>query len=91
MLKKYLKDNLIKRFIRVSFSSVVSLVLFVKKLKKNLCFCVNYRDLNVIIIKNRYSLSLIRETLNRLIKVKFFIKLDIITAFNKLRIIAKKK
>ena len=41
--------------------------------------------------KNRYSLSLIKEILNRLIKVKFFNKLDIITAFNKLRIIAKKK
>ena len=91
MLKKYLKDNLIKRFIRASFSLIVSFVLFVKKLKKDLRFCVNYRDLNVITVKNRYSLSLIREILNRLTKVKFFIKLDIITAFNKLRIIAKKK
>ena len=91
MLKKYLKDNLIKRFIRVSFSLIVSLVLFVKKSKEDLRFCVNYRDLNVITVKNRYSLPLIRKTLNRLIKVKFFIKLDIITIFNKLRIIARKK
>ena len=91
MLKKYLKNNLIKRFIRVSFSLIVSFVLFVKKSKEDLRFCVNYRDLNVITVKNRYSLSLIRKILNRLTKVKFFIKLDIITAFNKLRIIARKK
>ena len=91
MLKKYLKNNLIKRFIRASSLSIVSLVLFVKKLRKDLRFYVNYRDLNVIIIKNRYSLSLIKEILNRLIKVKFFIKLDIIVAFNKLRMIEKEK
>ncbi len=43
---------------------------------------MNYWDLNVIIIKNWYSLSLISETLNHLSQVKIFIKLDIIFAFN---------
>ena len=42
MLKKYLKNNLVKEFIRLSFFSVISLILFIKKLKKDLRFCVNY-------------------------------------------------
>ena len=59
MLKKYLDDNLIKEFIRLSKFSVVSFVLFARKLDDDLRLCVDYRALNVIIIKNRYSLSLI--------------------------------
>ena len=90
MLKKYLKNNLIKKFIRVSSSSTVSSILFIKKFDEKLRFCVNYRKFNVIIIKNRYLLSLIRKILNCLIKTKFYIKFDIIVAFNKFRIIKKK-
>lgn len=47
---------------------------------------MNYRVLNALTIKNRYSILLIRETLNRLYKIKYYIKLDIIAAFNKIRI-----
>lgn len=41
VLKKYLKDNLRKRFIRVSTSSVPSSVLFMKILVRGLRFCVD--------------------------------------------------
>jgi len=85
VLKKYLKNNLIKDFIQVSSFFAISSILFVKKLSEELRFCVNYRDLNVMTVKNRYSLSLIRETLDRLIKIKYYIKLDIIAVFNKLQ------
>ncbi len=61
-------------------------VLFIKKLKEKLHFCVNYWDLNAITVKNRYSLSLISETLNYLSQAKIFIKLNIISAFNWLQI-----
>jgi len=57
-------------------------ILFIKKLEEELCFCMNYQDLNTIIIKNQYSLSLISETLNHLSQVKIFIKFDIIFTFN---------
>jgi len=85
VLKKYLKNNLIKDFIQVSSFSAVSSILFVKKSSEELRFCVNYRGLNVMTVKNRYSLPLIRETLDRLTKIKYYIKLDIIAVFNKLR------
>jgi len=85
ILKKYLKNNLIKDFIQVSSSFTISLILFIKKSSEEFRFCVNYQDLNIITVKNRYSLSLIRETLNRLTKIKYYIKLDIIAIFDKLR------
>ncbi len=52
---------------------------------------MNYKGLNVITIKNKHSLSLIFKTLNRFNRVKIFIKLNIILAFNRLRIWEKDK
>ena len=85
ILQKYFKKNLNKRFIRFNFFEYSSFVLFVKKLEKELRFCIDYRKLNVIIKKNRYFMLLIQKTLNRLCNVKYFIKIDIITAFNRLK------
>ena len=85
-LRRYLDENLSKEFIRISRSQMTISILFVKKSKDELRFCVNYKDLNAIIVKNRYSLSLIFKTLNYLSRVKIFIKLNIISTFNRLRI-----
>jgi hypothetical protein len=85
-LRRYLNENLIKEFIKINRSHVVSSVMFVKKLKEELRFYINYRDLNAITIKNRYSLSLIVKILHQFIKIKIFIKIDIIVVFNMLRI-----
>jgi hypothetical protein len=82
--RRYLNENLIKEFIRINRSHVVSSVIFVKKSEEELCFYVNYRALNAITIKNRYSLLLIVEILHRLIKIKIFIKINIIVVFNML-------
>ena len=49
-------------------------------------FNIDYRDFNAIIIKNRYFLFLISETLNRLNRAQIFIKFNIIAVFNRLRI-----
>ena len=56
--------------------------------KKNneLRLYVDYRDLNAIIIKNRHSLSLIFETLNRLYELKIFTKLNLKNIYHKFRI-----
>ena len=59
-------------------------VLFIKKLKEELHFYMDYRGLNAIIVKNYYSLPLISEIFNHLSCAKIFMKLDIISAFNKL-------
>ena len=85
-LKKYLDKHLFKEFIHVSFSSAIASVLFAKKSRDDLHFCVNYQALNKIIIKNCYLISLIQETLNYLSKTYYYTKLDIIAIFNHLRI-----
>ena len=58
-----------------------------KKLKKGLRFYIDYRVLNNILVKNKYFLLLILKTLNKLNKAVIFIKLDIILAFNRIRIV----
>ena len=86
VLRKYLDEHLSKGVIRVSSSPTASLVLFVKKLGGGLRFYIDYRKLNSITIKNRYSLPLIKEILDRLYHTKVYSKIDIITAFNRMRI-----
>lgn len=86
VLKKYIKENLEKGFIRPSSSPASSPVLFVKKPGGGLRFCVDYRALNDLSIKNRYPIPRIHETLTLLGKSKFFTKLDVISAFNRIRI-----
>ncbi len=83
-LRCYLNENLSKDFIQVSRFQMIVFVLFIKKFKEELCFCVNYWNLNAITVKNWYSLFLISETLNHLSQAKIFIKLNIISAFNQL-------
>ncbi len=78
----YLNKNLSKNFIWISHFQMIIFVLFIKKFEEELCFCMNYQDLNVITVKNWYSLSLISEMLNCLSQAKIFIKLNIIFAFN---------
>lgn len=85
-LKEWLTAELKKGFIRPSSSSVASPVLFVKKQGGGLRFCVDYRALNNITVKDRYPLPLVRETLNNLAGMKFFSKIDIVSAFNNIRI-----
>ena len=81
-LCRYLDENLSKGFIRASRSESAAPVLFVKKPEGGLHFCVDYRGLNAVTVKNWYPLPLISETLNRLSWAKIFTKLDIIAAFN---------
>ncbi len=83
-LQRYLNKNSIKDFIQVNYFQMIISVLFIKKFKEELHFCVNHWDLNAITVKNQYSLSLISETLNHLNQAKIFIKLNIIFAFNQL-------
>ncbi len=84
-IKKYLINHLNKEFIFFSFASYVSLILFIEKKDDSLRFCVDYRKLNALIKRNCYSLSLIDETLTRIQESKYLTRLNIIVAFNKLR------
>ena len=84
-VKEYLKENLKKGFISPSTAPYASPVLFVVKPNGSLRFCVDYRKLNALTRRNRYPIPLIDETLARVTGCKYLTKLDIIAAFNKLR------
>ena len=61
-------------------------ILFIFKKNNELHLCINYKKLNAMIIKNRYSLPLITKTLNRLYNVKIFMKLNLKNIYHKIRI-----
>ncbi len=84
-VKKYLNENLFKEFIIFSKASYFSLVLFILKANEDLWFCVDYRKLNAIIKRNRYSLLLINEVIDKIVDCKHLIQLNIISTFNKLQ------
>ncbi len=84
-MKNYLIEHLNKDFISSSSASYASFILFVEKKDDSLRFCVDYRKLNALTKRNRYSLSLIDETLARIQESKYLTRLNIIVAFNKLR------
>lgn len=63
-LKVYIKTYFKAGFIQSSKSLAGAPISFNKKLDGSLRLCIDYRGLNNLMIKNWYSLLLIRESLN---------------------------
>lgn len=84
-MRKYLKENLDKGFIRESESPAGFPVLFAPKKDGKLRFCVDFRKLNDITIKNRYPLPNISELQDRLAGAQYFTALDLRGAYNLIR------
>jgi len=85
-LNAFLEENLHTRRIWPSKSSIAAPVFFIKKKDGSLWLAQDYRVLNTITIKNRYSLSLISELVFQLCRAKYFTKLDIHWGFNNIHI-----
>jgi len=66
VVKKYINEYLNKGFICPNMSLAAAPILLTKKPRGGIQFCVNYRGLNAITIKNQYPILLIRKTLKRL-------------------------
>ena len=79
------------RYICKSINLIKILVLFVFKKNENLRLYIDYRELNAIIIKNRYSFFLINETFNYLINAIYFIKLNLKNIYYHIKIYYKNK
>jgi hypothetical protein len=69
-LRKTITDLLDKNFIRVSNSPATAPVLLVRKPGGGVRFCVDYRGLNELSMKDRYPLLLIRETLRNIARAR---------------------
>jgi hypothetical protein len=82
---KYLQENLAKGWIRSFTSSAGAPILFVKKKDRSLQFCVDYRGLNKITLKDQTPLPLIGELLDRLKGAKYFTKINLRTGYYNIR------
>ena len=87
ILKNYVDDNLVKEFIIHNTSRLRVSILFIKKKNDSLRLCVNYRSLNVVIIKNKYSLSLIQKLFDIVSESTIYTKLNLRNVYNNLRIV----
>ena len=89
--RRYFNDVLLKNWIKYFIFFAKIFIFFVFKKNDEFRLCVDYRNLNIVIIKNRHSLFLIIETLNRLCNVVLFIKLNFIYVYCFIRIKKKNK
>jgi hypothetical protein len=76
-LKIQLNELLDKGFIRSSSLPWGCLALYVKKKDQSLRLCVDYRPLNIMTIKNKYSLPHIDILFDQLAGAKIFSNIDL--------------
>jgi len=81
-LDAFLEENLHTRRIQPSKSPITAPVFFIKKKNGSLQLVQDYRVLNAVTVKNRYSLPLISELVSQLCRAKYFTKLDVHWGFN---------
>jgi hypothetical protein len=85
-LKEQLQELLDKGFIHPSISSWGALVLFVKKKDGSMRMCIDYRELNKVMIKNRYPLPRIDDLLDQLQGARVFSKVDLHSSYHQVRV-----
>ena len=75
-----------KGFIRPSTSPWGASVLFVKKKGKTRRLCIDYRQLNRVMIKNWYPLPMIDDLFDQLRGARVYSKIDLRTCYLQLRV-----
>ena len=87
-MKKFVEEHLKKGFIEASSTPCLSPIMLAVKPGGGVRFCVNYRRLNKLTVKEAYPIPLIEEILAQLKNAKVFTKINIRQAFYKLRMAA---
>ena len=85
-LKEQLQELFHKGFNRPSVSPWCALVLFVKKKDSRRRFCIDYRELNMMTVCNRYPLPRIDDLFDQLKGAQVFSKIDLRSGYHQLKI-----
>ncbi|GJZ36980.1 putative reverse transcriptase domain-containing protein [Tanacetum coccineum] len=85
-LAEKLQELTDKGFVRLSSSPWGAPVLFVKKKDGSFRMCIDYRELNKLIVKNRYPLPRIDDLFDQLQGSSIYSKIDLRSGYHQLRV-----